>query len=145
MLDPCQPVRSPIRVTMRADDVHRFLNASAAGNDVFGDDKPLVRPDLKAAPQGKPSGFFFDEDMPFAEGAPHFVADHHAAERRRQDDGRLQLARPRAERPSERFGVIGVLKDERALQVAGAVQSGRQQKMTSEQSACLFENASNVY
>ena len=43
------------------------------------------------------------------------------------------------DRPAERFGVRGMLQHERALQVAGAVQAGRQAEVPVEQGAGAAE------
>jgi len=52
--------------TIRTHNINGFLDPSAASDDVLGDDKPLVRPDLKTAPQGEPAGFFLDKGIPIA-------------------------------------------------------------------------------
>ena len=58
-----------------------------------------------------------------AERAADFVADDQAAQRRRQHHRRLEIAQPIAQRTAETFGMRGMLKHERALQIPGAVQS----------------------
>ena len=63
------------------------------------------------------------------------MSDHHAAESRRQHDGRRLITRPRGDRLAENPGLDRVLKHERALQVPGAVQSRRELKMSFEQCA----------
>ena len=51
---------------MLADDIDRFLDASAAGDDVLGDDKLLAFGNGEAASQDQPAILFFDKDVPFA-------------------------------------------------------------------------------
>ena len=63
------------------------------------------------------------------------MADDDAAERRRQHHGRLQIGDALGDRAAERFGVRRMLQDERALQVAGAVQAGGQAEVSVEQRA----------
>ena len=47
-------------------------------------------------------------------------------------------------RAAERFGVRGMLQDERALQIAGAVQAGGQTEMPFEQRARLPEQIEQI-
>ena len=49
-----------------AHDIDRFLDAAAAGYDIFRDDEALVRRNDEAAPQDEPARFFLGKDMAFA-------------------------------------------------------------------------------
>ena len=51
--------------SMSPDNIHRFLDPSAARYDVFGYDEPLVRPNLETAPQDQAAGFLFHKNVPF--------------------------------------------------------------------------------
>ena len=61
-----------------------------------------------------------------------FLADDDAAERRRQDGRRLQVPGAVGQRRAELLGEIGILQHQRALQVALAVQPGRQPEVPLE-------------
>jgi len=121
--------------SMSPDDVHGFLDTSAAGDDVLGDNKPLVRPDLKTAPQGEPSGFFFDEDVPFAEGAPNLLANDDSAEGRRNDYIAFNAPQFIRQSPANFSGDVGVLKEQCALEELPAVEARSQNEMAVEQRA----------
>ena len=73
-----------------ADDVDCFLDAAAAGDDVLGHDKPLVRPDLKTPPEDEAAGLFFGEDVPFAKRTAYFLSNYDAAQGRGNDTVALQ-------------------------------------------------------
>jgi hypothetical protein len=49
-----------------ADDVDCLLHATAARNDIFRDDEPLVRRNLETAAQDQSAALFLREDMTFA-------------------------------------------------------------------------------
>ena len=49
-----------------ADDLDRFLDSAAAGDDIFGDNEPFVSGNFETAPQDEPARFLFDKDMTFA-------------------------------------------------------------------------------
>ena len=126
------------------NNVDRFLDASAASDDVLGDDKPLVRPDLKTAPQGEPSGFFFDEDVPSAEGAPNFLANDDSAEGRRNDCIALNAPQFIRQSPANSSGDVGVLKEQRALEELPAVEARSQNEMAVEQRAGLAKKREQI-
>ena len=75
------------------------------------------------------------EDGADAKRAADFLADDDAAQRRRQHRLRAEAAHAIRERRAERFGLARMLQHERALQVAGAVQSGRQAEVALEERA----------
>src|SRR6266487_4816890 len=51
---------------VRAHDVDRFLDASASGYDILGDNESFAIVDLESAPQSQFAGFFLGKDMAFA-------------------------------------------------------------------------------
>ena len=59
------------------------------------------------------------------------LADDDPADRRRQHQCRRPTRERVAERGAERLGFARVLQDQRALEIAGAVQAGRQRKWPS--------------
>src|SRR6267143_2081060 len=60
--------------TVRAHNIDRFLHPSAACDDVFGHDKPFVRPNLEPPSQHQPARLLLREDMPFPQRASDFLA-----------------------------------------------------------------------
>lgn len=71
---------------VRANDVDRLLDTSAAGDNVLRDDEALLRRDFESAAQNETAFLFFlGKDVTFAERAADFLADDNAAERRRDD------------------------------------------------------------
>ncbi len=83
------------------------------------------------------------EDRADAERPPHLLADDDAAERRRQHDRRLHVPGPLRQRGAQRIGKLRVLQDERALQIALAVQPGREPEMPFEERTRLPEKIEN--
>jgi hypothetical protein len=130
--------------SMGPNDVHGLLDAAAAGNDVFGDNIPLVRPDLKTTPQSKSAGFFFDEDVAFAEGTPNFLANDDSAERWRNDSVAINLPQFVRELSADFRGDIGVLKEQRALEKLPAVEPRSQNEMSVEQRAGLAKKREQI-
>ena len=63
------------------------------------------------------------------------MSDHDAAKRRRQHDARAQRTRAIGDGLAERFGHVRMLQHERALQVAGTVQTRGQTEVAFEQRA----------
>jgi hypothetical protein len=130
--------------SMGPDDVHGFLDAAAAGNDVFGDNEPLVSPNLKTATQDQGAGIFLDKDVAFAEGAPNFLANDDAAEGRGNDGVAFNAAQLVREQSANMSGDIGVLKEQRALEKLPAVEAGSQDEMAVEQRAGFAEKREQV-
>ena len=122
-----------------ARHVHRLPRGQPRGDHVLDDEHALGGRELEPAPQGQPAVLAFGEQRPHAERARNFMADDHAAERRRQHDGRGQLAHLRLDRSAERAGGHRILQHEGALQVAAAVQAGREAEVALEQGARLPE------
>jgi len=77
---------------VRTDDIHRFLDPAAASYDIFGNDEPLVRPDLEPAPERESAGLFLDEDMTFPEGAADFLTNDDSAQSRRDHSVGLDVS-----------------------------------------------------
>ena len=113
----------------------RLARRAARREHVFDDEHAIVAREHEPAPQREHAVLPFGEERADAERARHLMADHDAAERRRQDDGRAQRLGRDGNLAAECFGVDGMLQHERALQVAAAVQAGRQPEVPIEQGA----------
>jgi hypothetical protein len=129
---------------VRVDDIDRFLDAPAAGHDVFGYNEPFVRPDLKTAPQDETTGFFFDEDVALPEGAAHFLTDDDSAEGGGDDGVALDIAQLIGQPSANVGGDVGMLQEQCALEKLPAVQARPQNEMTVEQSAGLSEEGEQI-
>jgi hypothetical protein len=118
---------------MRADDVDRFLDASASGYDVFGHDEPLVGPNLKTTPEDEAAHVFFHENVPFPERAAHFLADNDATKGRGDDGVAFESAQFIREPSTNIGGNVGMLQKQRALEKLPAVQARAQNEMALKQ------------
>ena len=118
---------------------NRLARGSAGRNHVFDDEHAIGRVESEPATEDERSVLALGENRPDTERAPDFLADHDAAERRRQDDRRLHVARALGQRVSKRLGELRVLEHQRALQVAIAVQARRQPEMPLEERTGLPE------
>ena len=131
---------APTTCAPAASATARRLARRAAGrDDVLDDEHAIGWRQREAAAQRQRAVLTLGEHRADAERAPDFLADDDAAERRRQDDGRLQVRVRVRQRVAERVGELGILQHERALQVAVAVQPGRQPEVPFEQRAGLAE------
>ena len=123
--------------------VHRLSRRAAGRDDVFDDEDPFTGVEREPAPQRQRAVLALREDRADAESAADFLADHDPAERGRQHRLRAERSDDRAKRGAERLGLAWMLQHERALQIAGAVQSGRQTEVPFEKSAGLSKNCQN--
>ena len=130
---------------MRADDVDRFLNASAARDHVFGDNEAFALVDLESAPQSESAGFFFDKDVAFAQRAPDFLADDDPAEGRGDHGVAIEVAQLICELLANLRRDPGVLKENGALEILAAVQAGAQNEMAVEQRAGFAKKREKVF
>ena len=121
------------------NDIDCFLNAAAAGDDVFDDDEFFIRRDLKAAAQNKFAILFFDKDVAFAQLAADFLADNNSAEGRGDDCIAIKFAQSIGEPSTNSCRNVGMLKEYRALEILPAVQTGPQNEVSIEQRARFAE------
>lgn len=77
---------------MEANDVDRFLDATAARDHVFGDNETFVLVDLESAAQREAAGFFLDKNVTFIERATDFLTDNDSAQGRRNDGVAIERA-----------------------------------------------------
>ena len=89
----------------RARHVHRLARRAAGGDDVFDDQHLLAGVEREAAAQRQRAVLPFREDGADPKGASYFLADHDAAERRRQHRDRAERSNERAQRCAQRLGV----------------------------------------
>ena len=119
---------------MLAHDVDGFLDAPAAGHDIFGHDETFLRRDLKSSTQHQAALLFLlREDVSFAERAAYFLADDDSAQRRRNDGVARKLAQFIGEPSAHLRGDSSVLQEEGALEELPAVQTGTQDEMPVEE------------
>src|SRR5215218_8311505 len=92
--------------------------------------------EAKATAKLEPSLRPFDEDRRFAQRTAYFMADDHTAHRRRDDDVDLAarfFREPARERAGDPLGPGRVHEQARALQVAWAAETRREDEMAFEQ------------
>jgi hypothetical protein len=129
---------------MRQDDVDRLLHAAAAGDDVFGYDKSLVRRDLKTASQDQAARLFFRKNVAFSQRAADFLADNDSAQGRGYHRVALKFAQFVRETAANFRGDIGVLEKQGALEKLPAVQAGAQHEMAVKQRAGLAKKGKQL-
>jgi hypothetical protein len=128
-----------------AHNVNCFLDPSAPRNDIFRDDEPFVRPDLKTAPQDEASGIFFDEDMAFSERAAHSLADNNSTQGRGDDGVAVYRTQLVGESSANFSGDVGVLKEKGTLEKLPAMKSRPQNEMTVQQCASPSKKCEEVF
>ena len=105
-------------------DVGRLARRSAGRNHVLDDQHAVRRRQREPAPEHETPVLPLGEERTDAERARRLLADDDAAERGREHGRRLQVARPLGDTGAERFGELGELEHQRALEIAIAVQPG---------------------
>ena len=99
---------------------------------------------MESASQGQYAVLPLGEEGAHPERARDFVADDDTAQGGRKNRRRAGVVKRRGKGPAQRLGVTRMLQDQRALQVSGAMQAGRQSKMSFEQRARLAEQSQNI-
>ena len=89
----------------------------------------------EAATQRHDAVLAFSEDGAHAQGAPHLLANHHAAQRWRQHHGWPEFTHLLGDGAAQVLGRRRVLQHQRALHVPGAVKPRTQAKVALEQGA----------
>ena len=128
-----------------AGDRHRLARRTTGRDDVFNDQHSLPCVQGKASPQRQRAVLALRENGPDAQRAGDLVADDDAAEGRGEDSRRLQLADACRNFHPAGLGFAGMLENERALQIAGAVQPGREPEMPFEQRSDPAEKVKNCF
>jgi hypothetical protein len=129
---------------MRADDVYRFLDTPAAGDNVFGDNEALVRPDLEAAPQDETARVFLDKNVAFAECASHLLSHDNSAKSRGNDRVAFDMAQLVSEPSANVRRHVGVLEEEGALEELPAVQTRPENEMPVQERAGFPEEREQI-
>jgi hypothetical protein len=130
---------------MRTNDVDCFLDASAAGHDIFDGDEFFSRRNLETASQNKFAIFFFDKDVAFAQRSGDFLADNDFAEGRGDHRVAIKFAEFVGEPSADFCSDLSMLKEYRALEILPAVQAGAQNEMALEQSPGFAEEREKVF
>lgn len=132
-----------------SDDVHDFAGGAAGSDDVFDDEAAFSGLNGETAAKLHDGILPFGEEGADAEGAGDFMRDDDAAERGGDDqiDGADAgvLSGLFAEFGAERRGDAGMLKNERALQIAIAVKPRREEEMSLQQGLILFKDVEYVF
>jgi hypothetical protein len=126
-------------------DVEALLGATAAGDDVFGDNHALAGTESEITAQHELVVFFFNEDETDAELASDLLADDESAHRRSKDG----IARVRGEFRAEQFNqtrdLIHVLANLGTLEEVAAVETGAQDEVTSQEGLRITENLEDFF
>jgi hypothetical protein len=115
--------------------LHRLTRRAARREDILDDQDAILFREHEPASQHERAILPFREDSAHAERACDFMADDDATKSRREDDGRAPFENLGDKLAAERLGMDRMLQDERALEIARAVQPGRQAKVPLEQGA----------
>ncbi len=130
--------------SVRPHNLHGLLHAAAAGDHIFGHDEPFVGPDLESPSQDEPSRFFLRENVPFPQGAPHFLADDNSAQGGRDHRVAVDLAQFVREPRANIRRDPGVLEEQGALKKLPAMQARPQHEMPIEERARLAEKRKQI-
>jgi len=124
-----------------ANDLNGLLDATAPGDDVFGDDEFLAGRDGEAAEDESAIAVFFDEDVAFAEMAGDFLANNDASDGGRNDGGGIRCVRRElvGQQTANLGGDGSILQEQGTLEKLAAVQAGTKNEVSVEQSTRLAE------
>ena len=128
----------------RLRDLHGLSRGAARREHVLDDEHAIPLAEREPTTQHERAVVAFGENGAHAERTADFVADDDTAERGRQNHRRLQIARAVADGTPQRFRVRRMLQHKRALQIAWAVQPGRESEMPLEQRAGTAEQLEKV-
>jgi len=126
-------------------DIDRFLNPPTTGHDVFDDDKLLIRRNLETAAQDKFALIFFDKNVAFAKRASDFLADNNPAESRGNHPVTVKLAQFFGQRATNFCGNVGMLEQQRALEILATVQTGAQDKVAIKKCAGFAKEREKIF
>jgi hypothetical protein len=137
--------RAAAPVDQRADAHHRaaerlgapddLADGATRGHHVLDHQASLAGGQREPAPEPHDAVLPLGEERARAEGAGHFVGDHDAADRRRQNGPDTVAAERRRERLAERGGVNRVLQHQRGLQIDVRVKPGGEPEVAVQQGA----------
>jgi hypothetical protein len=126
------------------DDADGFARGATSGPHVFDYQNALAGFEFESTAQGHLAGAVaFDEQRANAQSASYFVADDDAAEGRRNNASDGVILEAIRERLAQLIGALGMLEDESALDVGGAVASTGKLKVAGADGAYLFEELEN--
>jgi len=122
----------------------RLAGRPARRHHVLDHDNALGVCQAEAPAQPESAILALGENRPGAERPAHLVPDDQPAEGRREDRGRPQVADPVGQRAPESLGMGRMLQDEGALEVARAVEAGREPEMPLEQRGATAEQVEQL-
>jgi hypothetical protein len=125
---------------MPANDVNRFLDATAFGDDVFYDDQAFAGSDFESPSEDEFPFFFLDENEPAPELSGNFLAEHESAHGWGDDSGGTEVAEFVGERVAEFFDDWHLLEGESALEILAAVEAAAENEMAFKQRAGIAEH-----
>lgn len=123
---------------------HGFASRACRRDHILNDKDLVLRREAEAAAQCQPSLVSLRERRPHVQGAADLLTDHDPSERWREHAGGAPGADARPQRGADGFGIARMLQDERALQVAGAVQTRGEPEMSFQQRAGTAKQAQEV-
>jgi hypothetical protein len=127
------------------DNLDGFLNAAAAGDDVFRNDECFARLDLESSAQNESAvAVFFHKNMLFPKMARDFLAHNNAADSWGYD-GRCWIgAEFIREQSTDLRGDGSILQEQGALEKLTAMESAAKDKMPIQQGAGFSKEFKNV-
>src|SRR5262249_46325569 len=130
---------------MGTDDIDCFLNTAAARHHILHDDEFFVRRNLKTAAQGKFAFVLFDKDVAFAEGTPDFLADNNSPESWGDDRVTIKFPQFIGELSAHLRSDVGVLQEDRTLEILAAMQARAQNEVAIQQRTGLAEKREKIF
>jgi len=127
-----------------ANDVDCFLHASAARHDIFDHDEFFVGRNLETAAQGELAIFFFNKDVAFTQRPPDFLANNNSAQSRGDDCIAIKLAQFVGKLSAHLRSDVGMLQEDRTLEILAAMQAGAQNEVAIEKRAGLTEQPEEI-
>ena len=129
-----------------ADDADGFARRAAGGPDVFDHEDAFARLDFEAAAKRHLAGAVtLHENCADAKAASDFVADDQSAESRRDDAIDREVFEFCGQVAAESFGVLRVLKHERALNIGAAVAAAGKLEVAGAHRAHVFEQLHHFF
>jgi hypothetical protein len=126
-----------IRIDHRLDGL---ASRASRSDDVLDDEDSLTTTQSEAAAKSHHSRLAFGEKRARANRAGGLMSVKYPADGRSYNRGHPVVAELRGQRPADEHSVLRVLKNERTLQIAWAVQARRQLKVAFQQRAGLLED-----
>jgi hypothetical protein len=124
-----------------SNNVQCLLNPAASGNDILNHQQSLAPVNPEPAPEHQAALFLFSEDETQVQLPGHFLANHQAAHRRRDDGRDPEVPDPGCQGRAELFHHGHLLKRKGTLEILSTVQAAPEHKMSLEQGPAFAENS----